>query len=1293
MAATPRNWDDPNTTSELEAQGATRARDSGVHSKSEERHSTSEPSPQSETTENEIDTEKSFRSSSPSWDPEPGFAHIDGDVSGHGYNETTVDIVAVPCIGASPDDTWARDPLGDDYFQYPPSNELKNYPTAKELPGSSILTPTIDRPLPRATQLWIRQGIRKAASMARVLLYRHRELTEGMTLDQAADDLLEQLCKMRTGLKKSRPIFFICHSIGGLVAKKALVRASKKKELKPLVFDCHGMTFFATPHRGSSYMSMPHLRESIQELLYLQRPLPRSITDELRLNNKSLLELHDQFMDIASELSIRTFYETIDSQLSGLGGSDHDEVHFSAPLTSIKSCLIGTRAEQALSLESDHAHCASFGPQNAETMNSYLIDLRDAVRKAEALSANFVHTPLRLPSKVKLELIGFYEDPDSETSQDIRLYVSKHFLEEFLDKGPEYCLRERLNTVATKPRRGIRTASRRLTASPSRMPGALGIWDNVQEFGQRILGSVRPNSSPQSQGHVHASSQSPEIVVTSHAARPHITSVATEPVSTTGPRRSRGLTVPSLSTPGFQRPPSRDGSVKSDGDEASQTASEPVGSHISPKTTSRTSHLDSSRTYGSDNGGYNERFSHSYPFHDYPAGFSRPDPTKRKFMWIHLPFNNPRWVKSIFDKLSEVQNRSYAKLLSNDYWASKHVQGRHANLQASYVKPGCAFVPAEASSPRPSSNQSGRSTSPVISPSHFYLYLPYLHYDTYKSIVRRRNIITRRLRHGRARPVPKDVAELDSLESQVIWEYIGHDPPFNARRTLDQYGYPSLRDTYARDDDQMLYKLTKQRVSVPFKRKRDMYYPGVEPSGASSPASRLMSAAENLLKSDSSSQVDETESDLEDDIIDGNVLMVDQLWLWAIDMTTLVTFFPKRESHPTEGPIFQQADLRNSIYNELNGDLTGRCDNALDLAAFIILHSVTVLLDRTSHPDLEIFRIFDEALGILTERMTSSLKRFRMQTYKDKMHDDSDSDSSEDNRSKIIKQRHRRELEKAERENRDNTSAVLELRDMEDELFTLKNLFSEQQDAIKAMKESYEKPELQASTECGRGFLKEALGRLEEYQKQAQGMLERVDSTRKDYEKLQEMIQRQAQVDEVRWSRLQTELASAQNLSVMVFTIFTVIFLPLSFFTSLFGMNTKEWGGEDDNFISLELIGAISLPASAFIIGVALLAAFSNRTQVLFKSCLKLFRSGVDLTKRGMEKIEPQKSKQAKQKRRQVQEKREQRAKWTQDRGYDYWGTVFARRRGEYEIPETNRKRAMRRRLEGHGTWRRQTRE
>lgn len=224
--------------------------------------------------------------------------------------------------------------------------------------------------------------------------------------------------------------------------------------------------------------------------------------------------------------------------------------------------------------------------------------------------------------------------------------------------------------------------------------------------------------------------------------------------------------------------------------------------------------------------------------------------------------------------------------------------------------------------------------------------------------------MTRRLAHGRSRPVPEDIANLESLELRVIWEYLGHDPPLNCRRTLDQFGYPSMRDTYARDDDQMLYKLTKKDTP-----RRPFVGKSWNDEHTIQSLVREYSVGTKLLHETIENQKEaaSSESDSENEVLlrDGNLLMVDQLWLWAIDTTTLTTFFPKRESRPTEGALFQQADLRNSIYNELNGDLTGRCENALDLAAFVALHAVTVLLDRSSHPDLEIFRIFEEAIGIL----------------------------------------------------------------------------------------------------------------------------------------------------------------------------------------------------------------------------------------------------------------------------------------------------------------------------------------
>lgn len=179
------------------------------------------------------------------------------------------------------------------------------------------------------------------------------------------------------------------------------------------------------------------------------------------------------------------------------------------------------------------------------------------------------------------------------------------------------------------------------------------------------------------------------------------------------------------------------------------------------------------------------------------------------------------------------------------------------------------------------------------------LFLPYLHFDSYKRLIRRRELISKRLAHGRARPIPESVAKSDSLELQVIWEFLGHDPPINCRRTLDQFGYPSLRDTRSRDDDQMLYKLTKERYRDPseyqglFNQSTSDVGSGGSSnksgsgsgsgSGARSGASHA-SWREKLTKEAEENGEEETEKD----VLNGNVLMVDQLWLWTISTRELM---------------------------------------------------------------------------------------------------------------------------------------------------------------------------------------------------------------------------------------------------------------------------------------------------------------------------------------------------------------------------------------------------------------------
>lgn len=175
-----------------------------------------------------------------------------------------------------------------------------------------------------------------------------------------------------------------------------------------------------------------------------------------------------------------------------------------------------------------------------------------------------------------------------------------------------------------------------------------------------------------------------------------------------------------------------------------------------------------------------------------------------------------------------------------------------------------------------------------------------------------------------------------SLEAQLIWKYLGCEPPIHFRRTLDQFGYPNLRSTVARDDDQILWKRTRRATRIDEQLRE---YLDAAEDGPGSP--------------------EPTE------FMDGNVLMVDQLWLWIVDQRTIVTFFPNQEATTSEGKLFEQTNLHSSIYNELNGDLARRFETAGDLAALIMLHATTVLLGRTLHHDLQVLRIFEESISIL----------------------------------------------------------------------------------------------------------------------------------------------------------------------------------------------------------------------------------------------------------------------------------------------------------------------------------------
>lgn len=59
---------------------------------------------------------------------------------------------------------------------------------------------------------------------------------------QSLNELVSELT--HTLGQVARPLFFIGHSIGGLVIKYALVNAHRSGRYQAIVDNCHGVTFF-----------------------------------------------------------------------------------------------------------------------------------------------------------------------------------------------------------------------------------------------------------------------------------------------------------------------------------------------------------------------------------------------------------------------------------------------------------------------------------------------------------------------------------------------------------------------------------------------------------------------------------------------------------------------------------------------------------------------------------------------------------------------------------------------------------------------------------------------------------------------------------------------------------------------------------------------------------------------------------------------------------------------------------------------------------------------------------------
>ncbi|KAL9110589.1 MAG: hypothetical protein Q9227_004947 [Pyrenula ochraceoflavens] len=574
---------------------------------------------------------------------------------------------------------------------------------------------------------------------------------------------------------------------------------------------------------------------------------------------------------------------------------------------------------------------------------------------------------------------------------------------------------------------------------------------------------------------------------------------------------------------------------------------------------------------------------------------------KPRFRWIHLPANNMRWAEALLTKhfletgAKDVEGfKALERSLAHSHRGPKvHARFMRPSCQQFEIhgpleqKDGSESSRAETTSPAPKvtnvaptqkpkgQDKSGTSSpkpkpkpkEPTRRKSNIVLFMPFLHFETDE----RRNKMSRAIKDAissnRDRP-RKPAATYDEM---LIRAHIHSTTQLHVRRTLDQFFYHGI-DTDRRDRDQVVYRYCKEQNQEP------------------------------------------------------KVFMVDQLWLWILGNGLIVTSFPQRWQQPRNDPlnvldgIIEDIHARaktpvRSVY-ELASRITGRC------CGFFDRH-------RINDPNFQFLDMFESSIGRVTDQETALFRKYKKasgaaakwlkikrspsqfpRSYRasvagtafDVYDEDSDNDSSNDSDEgdsvpEASDSLFNDNLLDIGRE----AGLLAECKDIRDELHIIHLVLSQQSALLREdipttiCDDDSPSDHHHYNNRRSGGPGSELRRRFRDQQRLVElhiKDIERMDRQAEEiYQHLLRLLdlkQKSANAFEARFARDQAADTARQGQTIMVFTLVTIIFLPMSFIATFFSINFREFqqgsGGSPGlrlGFVSKFIFGiglAVSIP-------------------------------------------------------------------------------------------------------------------
>ncbi|KAI5798085.1 hypothetical protein FPQ18DRAFT_321182 [Pyronema domesticum] len=235
-------------------------------------------------------------------------------------------------------------------------------------------------------KFWLRDYLPEKLINARVLSWgynSYKAFTLGEAeLEEAAKELLDGIEEARTD--KTRPVVVIAHSLGGVLAKRAMILAHEKSQDYGGLLKCiHGIGLFGTPHKGADMEYWKQFTANVFKVSPLEQN--SRLAPALGKNAELFKEISQKFVTRASALQIRSFYETSKTQDDFI--VDEEAVSLGLPNEMVVAVM-----------DSDHKSMCKFGNPKSQ---KYAPVERSMKKLANSAISSQVLTPAFLSQEEK----------------------------------------------------------------------------------------------------------------------------------------------------------------------------------------------------------------------------------------------------------------------------------------------------------------------------------------------------------------------------------------------------------------------------------------------------------------------------------------------------------------------------------------------------------------------------------------------------------------------------------------------------------------------------------------------------------------------------------------------------------------------------------------------------------------------------------------------------------------------------------------------------------------------------